>query len=91
MKKCGGVEIGAHVFLSSALHGVNGQLDSSAAYPRETTLRSALDRRLGEFQNQSGRCGVERNPCEDIARTLRYLAVHVGCCSVDYYWLLHTE
>jgi hypothetical protein len=35
MKACGGVDVQIHVFLISALDGVNDQLHASAALPPE--------------------------------------------------------
>jgi hypothetical protein len=48
-------------FLTSALHGGMVSFMPLPIYPRGNSPRNPLDRTVGGPQNQSGRCGKEKN------------------------------
>jgi hypothetical protein len=57
MKTYRGVDVEIHIFLTSALVGVSGQLHAPAALPLGKSPRYPFYRRLGGPQSRSGQYG----------------------------------
>jgi hypothetical protein len=55
-KKYGVTKVQLHVFLTTILHGISGQLQAAAALTRHV-----LNRRLGAPRSHSGRFGKQKN------------------------------
>jgi hypothetical protein len=65
------MEVQLHVFLTSALAGVDGvivQLHAPAALSLGRSLRYSLDKRLGGPQSRSGRGGEEKKTYHCLCR-----------------------
>jgi hypothetical protein len=69
MKTYGGLDVRIHVFFTSALAGGGWPASRPCRFTCGKKPRYPLQRRLGEAQNQSRRCGGEKNRAPADTRT----------------------